>query len=209
MGTTINLPRPNLRKSTGRLAAESQGQKGSMSLEQAIAVRRSKRSFLPKPLTLEQISQLVWAAQGQDAHSSYRTVPSAGATYPLELFVVSDDGLFRYLTSKHAFEKLADNDLRTELAVAAWGQGFIEAAALTLVFAAEFARTTNRYGRRGIRYVYMEAGHAAQNVHLQAEALGLGSVAVGAFDDTAVSKVLSLPEHLQPLYLVVVGHCRK
>jgi SagB-type dehydrogenase family enzyme len=93
--------------------------------------------------------------------------------------------------------------------MAAWGQKFIEDAPLTLVFAAQFSRTTGRYGQRGIRYVYMEAGHAAQNVHLQAEALGLGSVAVGAFDDASVSKVLTLPNHLEPIYMVVIGYYRK
>jgi len=152
---------------------------------------------------------LVWAAQGQEAGSKYRTAPSAGATYPLELFVVTAEGLFRYLPAKHALETLIEQDLRAELASAAWGQGFIEDAPLTLVFAAEFARTTTHYGKRGVRYVYMEAGHAAQNVHLQAEALGPGSVAVGAFDDASVSKVLSLPDDLEPIYMVAVGYCRK
>ena len=201
MSELINLPKPN--------------QDGSMSLEKAIAVRRSRRNFLPQSLTFEQISQLTWAAQGQDAGSSYRTAPSAGATYPLELFVVTGDGLFRYLPAKHALEKLTGQDLRAELSTAAWGQEFIEAAPLTLVFAAEFSRTTNHYGKRGMRYVYMEAGHAAQNVHLQAEALGLGSVAVGAFDDASVGKVLSLPavrrpaeKNLEPVYMVTVGYCR-
>ncbi len=195
MGTVITLPKPD--------------QNGSMSLEQAIAARRSRRDFLPQPLTPEQIGQLAWTAQGQDARSSYRTVPSAGATYPLELFVVTSEGLFHYLLAKHALEKLTDQDLRARLASAAWGQEFIEAAPLTLVFAAQFGRTTGRYGQRGIRYVYMEAGHAAQNVHLQAEALGLGSVAVGAFDDSSVSKVLSLPNDLEPIYMVVIGHYRR
>jgi SagB-type dehydrogenase family enzyme len=196
MGTIINLPKPS--------------QDGSVSLEKSVAARRSCRDFSPQSLTLEQIGQLTWAAQGQDARSSYRTVPSAGATYPLELFVVTgDQGLLHYLPEKHALEKLTDQDLRAGLASAAWGQGFIEAASLTLVFAAQFSRTTNHYGQRGIRYVYMEAGHAAQNVHLQAEALGLASVAVGAFDDDSVSKVLSLPNYLEPIYMVVVGHSRK
>ncbi|MHC4157693.1 MAG: SagB/ThcOx family dehydrogenase [Planctomycetota bacterium] len=194
MGSTITLPKPN--------------QDGVKSLEQAIATRRSRRQFSPQSLTLEQIGQLVWAAQGQDAGSRFRTAPSAGATYPLELFVVTSDGFSRYLLAKHALEKLTDQDLRAALASAAWGQEFVEAAPVTLVFAAEFSRTTNRYGQRGMRYVYMEAGHAAQNVHLQAEALGLGSVAVGAFDDTSVSKVLSLPDCLEPIYMVVVGYCR-
>ena len=180
---------------------------GSMPLEKTISIRRSRRYFLPKPLTPEQISQLVWAAQGQDEGSRYRTTPSAGATYPLELFVVTEQGLSRYLPAKHSLEMLIDEDLRAAIASAAWGQEFIQAAPLTLAFAAEFPKTTNRYGKRGVRYVYMEAGHAAQNVHLQAEALGLGSVAVGAFDDAAVSKVLSLPRNLEPLYMVVVGYC--
>lgn len=192
MSDIINLPSPN--------------QDGSMSLEKAIVIRRSVRDFSSQPLTLEQIGQLAWAAQGQGARSGYRNVPSAGATYPLELFIVSGEGLFHYLPTKHTLEKLMERDLRKELAAAAWGQGFIEEAALTLVFAAQFSRTTGRYGQRGVRYVYMEAGHAAQNVHLQAEALGLGSVAVGAFDDSAVSEVLSLPKHLDPLYMVVVGY---
>jgi SagB-type dehydrogenase family enzyme len=195
MQQMVNLPKPNL--------------EGSMSLEQAIASRRSRRQFLPKSLTLEQIGQLAWVAQGQDASSKYRTVPSAGATYPLELFLVTEEGLFHYLLAKHALEKLADRDLRSELALAAWGQGFLEAAPLTLVFTAQFTRTTTRYGQRGVRYVYMEGGHAAQNVHLQAESLGLGSVAVGAFDDASVSKVLALPDYLEPIYLVTVGYWHK
>jgi SagB-type dehydrogenase family enzyme len=195
MGTLITLAKPNLN--------------GSMSLEKAISTRRSQRDFLAKPLSLEQISQLTWAAQGQDPRSKYRTAPSAGATYPLELFVITEQGMFHYLPDKHALEKLTDQDLRAKLASAAWGQDFIEAAPLTLLFAAQFARTTGRYGQRGIRYVYNEVGHAAQNVHLQAEALGLGSVPIGAFDDTSVNNVLSLPDYLEPLYLVSVGYCRK
>lgn len=194
MSPTINLPKPD--------------QNGLRPLEQTIAARRSRRDFLQRPLGLEQIGQLTWAAQGQDASSGHRTAPSAGATYPLELFVVTGDGLFHYQPREHLLEKLANQDLRAALASAAWGQGFIEAAPLTLVFSAQFSRTTQRYDQRGIRYVYMEAGHAAQNVHLQAEALGFGSVAVGAFDDASVSKVLALPDYLEPLYLVVVGYLK-
>ena len=195
MSEIINLPKPN--------------QDGKMSLEKTIAVRRSKREFSPQPLSLEQISQLVWSAQGQEPGSKYRTTPSAGATYPLELLVVTANGLFHYLPAGHALKQASNEDLRTELAAAAWGQNFIKDAPLTLIFAAEFSRTTNHYGKRGTRYVYMEAGHAAQNVHLQAESLGLGSVAVGAFDDSAVNEVLTLPENLEPVYMVTVGYCRK
>ena len=192
MAELIALPEPN--------------KSGSIPLEQAIAIRRSRRHFLPKSLSPEQISQLAWAAQGQDTNSKYRTTPSAGATYPLELFLITGEGMFHYLPAKHALENLTDQDLRASLASAAWGQEFVQAAPLTLLFAAEFTRTTGHYGKRGIRYVYMEAGHATQNVHLQAEALGLGSVAVGAFDDNSVSEVLSLPRNLDPLYMVTVGY---
>ena len=195
MDAIINLARPNT--------------KGSMSLEQAIASRRSRRDFLPDFLTLEQIGQLAWAAQGQEPGGRYRTAPSAGATYPLELFIITADGLFHYLPGKHALEQLADIDIRAKLCSAVWEQEFIQAAPLTLVFAAEFSQTTDHYGKRGIRYVYMEAGHAAQNVHLQAESLGLGSVAVGAFDDVSVGKVLSLPDHFEPVYMVTTGYYRK
>jgi SagB-type dehydrogenase family enzyme len=181
----------------------------SMSLEQAIASRRSRRDFLPKSLTSEQIGQLAWAAQGGESDGRYRTTPSAGATYPLELLIVIADGLYRYLSDKHAIEQLSKIDLRGKLCLAAWGQEFIREAPLTMVFIAEFGRTTDQYGKRGIRYVYMEAGHAAQNVHLQAESLGLGSVAVGAFDDDSVRKVLSLPNHLEPVYMVTTGYYRK
>jgi len=195
MNEIITLPKPN--------------RDGSISLEKAIAIRRSRRKFLPELLTLEQISQLVWSAQGQEQGASYRTAPSAGATYPLELFIATAEGLFHYVPAGHALEKISAQDLRTELATAAWGQGFIDDAPLTLIFAADFTRTTNHYGKRGVRYVYMEAGHAAQNVHLQAESLGLGSVAVGAFDDNSVSEVLSLPQNLEPLYMVAVGYYHK
>lgn len=188
----IKLPKPDLKE--------------SIPLEQAIARRRSRRDFSSKPLTLEQISQLLWSAQGEKS-KGFRTAPSAGATYPLEVFVVTEKGLFHYLPAKHSLESIIDKDLRSELASAALGQKFIEEAPVTIIFTAHFERTTGHYGRRGIRYVFMEAGHSAQNVHLQAEALGLCSVAVGAFDDDAVSKVLILPGHLEPIYMVVVGYC--
>ncbi|OHB55752.1 MAG: hypothetical protein A2Z38_10295 [Planctomycetes bacterium RBG_19FT_COMBO_48_8] len=193
MSTILTLPKPSF--------------DGSMSLEQAITARRSCRDFQLQSLTMEQIGQLAWAAQGQDTKSEYRTVPSAGAIYPLELFIVNEQGVFGYLPSEHALEKLVDRDVRSALASAALGQEFIGAAPLTMVFAAEFAKSVRRYSKRGIRYVFMEAGHAAQNVHLQAEALGLGSVAVGAFDDVNVRKVLSLPDRLEPVYMVIIG-CR-
>jgi len=191
---TIALPKPD--------------RKGSVPLETAISARRSQRTFLKHPLTPQQTGQLAWSAQGLETPGGHRTAPSAGATYPLQLYVVNADGLFLYLPDRHSLEEIKDKDLRAGLAGSAWGQDFIEAAPVTLVFAALFTRTTARYGERGVRYVYMEAGHAAENVQLQAQALNLGSVAVGAFDDASVRKVLSLPRNLDPVYMVVVGYCR-
>lgn len=193
--TIITLPKPAL--------------DGPVSLEKTIASRRSHREFLPQDLSIEQISQLLWAAQGQDPFTGYRTAPSAGATYPLETFTVSRSGYYRYHPQEHNIEQLSPSDLRPGLAVAAYGQKFIETGPLTIVFAGHFARISRRYGQRSVRYVFMEAGHAAQNIHLQAQAMGLGSVAVGAFEDTIVADVLMLPDYLDPVYLIVAGYCRE
>ena len=182
---------------------------GSISVEQAIAARRSRRDFLSKHLTDSQIGQLAWAAQGLDSKTGHRNAPSAGATYPLELYVVNCDGLFHYLPEKHSLELLDYAELRPLLARAALEQKFLEDAPLTIIIAGCFARTTDYYGNRGVGFVYMEAGHAAQNIHLQAEALGLGSVAVGAFEGEAVKQVLSLPANIEPLYLIPVGYYRE
>lgn len=180
------------------------------SLEECIRERRSVRRYDAQVVGLEHVSQLCWAAQGiTDERRGLRAAPSAGATYPLELYVVNEDGLFRYLPRKHALVRLSDSDLRASLARAALGQDFIEEAPLDLVITAVYSRTTRRYGDRGHRYVHMEVGHAAQNIHLQAVALGLSSVPVGAFYDEEVRDVLSLPEEEVPLYIVPVGYCTK
>ena len=180
--------------------------KGTVSVEEAIAKRRSVRSFTNAALTDTEISQLLWAAQGiTDKASGHRAVPSAGATYPLETYLATTEGLFRYLPEKHALEQISAKDVRSDLAKAALGQRFIKSAPATIIFAAVPTRTTGRYGERGLRYIYMEAGHAAENVHLQVAALGLGSVPVGAFSDDEVAKVLNLPKDEKPLYLIPVG----
>ena len=195
MGKIITLAKPNL--------------SSSMPLERAIAARRSHRNLLGQPLSLEQIGQLLWSGQGLASGGKYRTAPSAGATYPLELYAVTNKALYHYLPDKHALDELSQNDLRGELCSAAWGQSFVKVAPLTIVIAADFSRTTDYYRKRGIRYVYIEAGHVAQNIYLQGESLGLGSVSVGAFDDAAVSKVLSLPDNLLPVYMVTTGYYDK
>lgn len=176
------------------------------SLEEAISKRRSQRNFSAKDLSMEEISQLLWSAQGITGKGGFRTTPSAGALYPMELYVFSKDGLFHYIPKRHKLEVLGGEDLRKNLSRAALGQSAIRNAAVVFVICGVPERITRKYGERGIKYMYIEAGHIAQNIHLQAVALGLGSVPIGAFDDKAVGKVLSLPRGYQPLYIIPVGY---
>ncbi|MHC4563623.1 MAG: SagB/ThcOx family dehydrogenase [Planctomycetota bacterium] len=177
-----------------------------MSLREALATRRSVRSFKPDALTAEQITQLCWAAQGvSDERRGFRTAPSAGALYPLELYVVTADGVNRYQPDKHALVEHAPGDKREGLQAAALGQTFIGQAPATFIITAVVARTERKYGDRAERYVLMEVGHAGQNLLLQATALGLGAVPVGAFSDDRVGKILSLPANETPVYLIPVG----
>jgi SagB-type dehydrogenase family enzyme len=181
---------------------------GQVSLEAALQGRRSVRSFGDTLLTIEQIGQLLWAAQGVTDDEGHRTAPSAGATYPLELDVVTADGLARYLPDGHRLAWRGAVDLRATLAEAALGQAAVLEAPLVLVISGVQERTAARYGKRAERYVAMEAGHAAQNVLLEAVSLDLGAVLVGAFDDVAVRRLLGLADGEAPLYLVPVGHPR-
>jgi len=199
----IRLPKPSL--------------KGGMSVEEAIGRRRSRRGFRDEPLSLQQVGQLLWCAQGiTGPHGRKRAAPSAGATYPMELFVAVGKGtagelpagIYHYLPAEHALERTFEGDARGRIAAAALGQDFLAEAPLDILMAADYGRTGERYGGRGPRYVHMEAGHISQNVYLQAEALGLGTVAVGAFDDARMAEVFRLPDRLKPLYLMPVGRPR-
>lgn len=179
---------------------------GSTSLEEALARRRSVRAFSSEPLSQADIGQLLWAAQGITAERGRRTAPSAGALYPLELYAVTPDGLWHYLPEAHALVLLSDADLRVELKGAALDQEAVGAAPLVVVVAGVVERTEAKYGpSRAPRYVFLEAGHAAQNVLLQAVALDLGAVPIGAFVDREVARVLGLPADHAPLYLLPVG----
>jgi len=180
-----------------------------MTVEEAIARRRSVREFISDPPDLYETSQLLWAAQGITSAEGLRAAPSAGARYPLELYLACEQGLFRYEPKDHSLTKVEAADLRRPLADAAYGQSFIAQAPISLIFAAVYQRTTSRYGDRGIRYVHIDVGHAAQNVHLQAEALGLASVPVGAFDDAAVARALRLPSDQKPIYIIPIGRQRR
>jgi len=180
--------------------------KGTTSVEETLAQRRSVRRFEPDALTVGQISQLLWAAQGvTQERRGFRTAPSAGATYPLETYLVTADGVFKYAPARHALVPRKREDVRPALAAAALGQPFVRTAPASVVFAAVYERTTRRYGGRGERFVHMEIGHAAENIHLQAVALGLGSVPVGTFDDDAVARVLGLGKDERPLYIIPIG----
>ena len=180
--------------------------KGTSSFEETLLKRRSKRNFKDKDITLEEISQLLFAAQGVTDSRGYRTVPSAGALYPLEIYAVNKDGVFHYEPLNHKLVTVVSEDRRKNLAEAALGQSFIANAPLDIVIAAVYGRTKIRYGSRTERYVHMEAGHAAQNIHLQAVALGFGSVPIGAFWDDRVSRALNLPSDHKPLYIIPVGY---
>jgi SagB-type dehydrogenase family enzyme len=180
--------------------------KGTVSVEETLAQRRSVREFKPEALSTGQISQLLWAAQGiTEKRAQLRTAPSAGATYPLNTYLVTAQGVFRYDPEKHALRPQREGDVRPALAEAALGQAWVRQAPVAIVFAAIYARTTGRYGERGRQYVQIEVGHAAENVHLQAVALGLGSVPIGAFRDEQVADALGLNPEERPLYLIPVG----
>jgi SagB-type dehydrogenase family enzyme len=180
-----------------------------MSLEEALARRRSIRELSGEPLTIAEIGQLLWAAQGVTDAQGRRTAPSAGALYPLELYAVTPQGVFHYLPAQHAIQAVRDGDLRPRLRSAAFDQAPIGDAPLVVVVAGVTARTAAKYGtERARRYVDLEAGHAAQNLLLEAVALGLGGVPIGAFDDAAVSAVVGLGSGEEPLYLLAVGHPR-
>ncbi len=184
---------------------------GPVSLEAAINGRRSVRSFTDDPLTLEKVSQILWSAQGKTNERGFRAAPSAGALYPLETYLAAGNvtglapGLYRYRVADHALEKVRDGDIRGELSRAAFGQGSLSQAPAVLAFSAIYERTARRYGERAVRYVHMEIGHASQNVYLQAEALHLGTVAVGAFTDEEMKNTLRLPAQEEPLYLMPIG----
>jgi len=196
-GSTISLPSPRIESQT--------------SVEAALLARRSVRTYRDDPLTLPEAGQLLWAAQGITDPNGFRTAPSAGALYPLELYLVVKSvdrlspGIYHYLPTDHQLRLLSAGEVSDQLSDAALRQSAVKNAPAVIVLSAVPERTTARYGERGMQYVFMEAGHAAQNVCLQAVALDLGTVTIGAFDEDEVRTILNLPEHEIPLYLLPVG----
>ncbi|EHR77621.1 nitroreductase [Thermococcus litoralis DSM 5473] len=193
-GEKILLPEPRL--------------KGDMSVEEAIAKRKSIRTYKNQPISIEELAQLLWACQGI-THEDKRAAPSAGATYPFEIFVVVGNveglrpGIYHYDPFEHSLTMIKEGDFRKDLQKAALNQKWVGDAPVDIVLVAFYERTTRIYGERGIRYVHMEAGHIGQNIYLQATALGLGTVAVGAFYDDEVAKIIGTEG--APLYIFPVG----
>ena len=187
---------------------------GNLSVESAMHRRRSVRNFARQPLRLAEASQLLWAAQGVTAPDGKRTAPSAGALYPLEIYFAAGEvsglakGVYQYQPLEHALRRVADGDRRTALAAAALGQDWLSEAAAVIVVAAVYRRTTGKYGQRGMRYAHLEAGHTAQNISLQAVALNLGTVVVGAFDDDKVKNIVNMSGDEQPLCILPIGRTR-
>jgi SagB-type dehydrogenase family enzyme len=191
------------------------GSKGGMTLVEALRARRSLREYTKEALKLEELSLLLWAGQGVTGKQGERTAPSAGALFPLEFYVVTGcvqglaAGTYKYDPKRHALACLATGDVRSMLYRAALRQECVRDGALIIVIAAVYKRTTHTYGERGIRYVHMDTAHAAQNILLQAAALKLGSVVVGAFDDDRVKDTIKMQRNEDPLYLIPVGRVKK
>jgi SagB-type dehydrogenase family enzyme len=187
--------------------------RGLVSVERALAARRSIRSFLNTPLELQEASQLLWSAQGISNSRGYRTAPSAGALYPLEVYAVVGNvtdleaGIYKYIIREHALLEKAAGDRRQDICRAALHQSYIAVAPVVLLICTVNDRVINKYGERGMRYVFMEVGHAAQNVCLQAVALGLGTTVIGAFRDSDVKAAVNMAENEHPAYIITAGRC--
>ena len=185
--------------------------KGTISVEEAIRHRRTVRSFKSKSLSLDQLSQLLWSAYGM-TEGFRRTVPSAGALYPMDVYVVlgavedMDKGVYHYIPEAHEISLISKGDFREEIAKASLSQMWMAEAPISFIITVEYQRITIKYGERGIRYAIMEAGHIAQNLFLQSEALGLGAGIVGAFHDEKIIKITGIPQSHSPLLIMPVGH---
>ena len=181
--------------------------RGGMPVAEALATRRSHREFADDPVSIDYIAQLCWAAQGiTDSADSLRTAPSAGAMFPVTVFVVTHEGAYEYRPRNHSLRLVLEGDIRGSLQQAALGQGCVGSAPICIVITIDVSRTASKYGRRAERYCLLEAGHVAQNVLLEATALGLIGVPVGAFEDEQVAVIMHLRGGLKPVYLLPLGH---
>lgn len=192
-----------------------------VTVEEAILLRKSIREWRDAPITVEQLSMILWASQGvvEDVDGWLRrAAPSAGATYPLEVYVVIGEGgvslgdgsyieagVYKYDYVRHSLKLIKRGDLRNDLWRATLRQDWVREAPVSLVICAVYERTTWRYGERGVRYVHIEVGHVGQNIYLMSTALGLGTVAIGAFHDDEVARIVDARRDERPLYVFPVG----
>lgn len=206
-GPTVELPAPRF--------------EGSVSVEAALKNRRSIRTYLDKPLTLEEVSQLLWSAYGITMtrekmppflRGGFRTAPSAGARYPLDIYLAAFNvtglpaGIYWYDSERHRLLRLAEGDRRAEVSGACFDQPQFKTAAAAIAYSAVFERSMSKYGKRGReRYVCMDLGHSAENVYLQSYALDIGTCAIGAFTDVAMKLAFKMTRAEEPLYIMPVG----
>jgi SagB-type dehydrogenase family enzyme len=197
---TVALPKP---KTSGRI-----------SVEEAIWKRRSVRNYLRKPITLAQLSQILWAAQGiTDKESGHRAAPSPGAKYTLELYVFAREGgvttlpagVYHYEPAVHTITRVKTGDYTSSLQSAARGQEQVGQAAAIIAITGVFERATAKYGERGVQYALQESGSAAENIHIESTALGLGTVMMGSFDDARVGHLIGIAKNEKPLLLMPLG----
>ncbi|MCX7696731.1 MAG: SagB/ThcOx family dehydrogenase [Bacteroidales bacterium] len=206
--STMSAKCQSMQNNTREIVLPLPRKTGNMSVEEALFKRRSIRHYKNDSLTLEEVSQILWAAYGV-TEGRKKTCPSAGATYPLVIYLLAGEvqslhtGLYRYDPYTHSIKLLIQKDLRKSLTEASLQQDYILHAPASIIIAADFQKTMRYYGQRGERYVYMEVGHCGQNIHLQCEALQMGTVVIGAFDDADVKKLLQIKE--EPMYIMPIG----
>ena len=193
----ISLPRPSV--------------SGGKPLERCLQERRSCRSFGDASLSVEHASQLLWAAQGVTGLGGLRTAPSAGAVYPLRTYLIAlrverlPSGAYLYGPDEHSLTLWKAGDLRPELLGAACNQDEADTAALGILLTARYSRSKREFGEKGVALALIEAGHAAQNILLQATSLSLGSIGFGKLDESEMRRVLELPDTEHPVYLLLAG----
>lgn len=196
----VNLPKPDT--------------EGTVPLESTLQKRRSVRHYRDSSISIKLISQLLWAAQGITSQQGFRTAPSAGALYPLEIYIIAENvdgletGIYKYLPADHTLLLTSEGNYSQILSQAALWQEAISQAPAVFVISGVQKKTTGKYGNRGVRYMYIEAGHTAQNLCLQAEALDLGSVPIGAFTDHEVARILQMQKGEAPIYIIPVGRAK-
>lgn len=218
LATWLLVPSLGYARATGGIALPRPALKGSMSVEEAIKARRTTRAFEPRAITLQHLSQLLWAAYGiTAANGPYKSVASAGALYPLDIWaVVGKDGVqglgagvYRYLSQGHSLLPVKEGDAREALARASLYQSWIAEAPVILVVTGEYERSARKYGQRAFRYTHIEAGHAGHSIFLQAEALGLAAGIVGAFKEGQVQQALGTGAVHDPILVMPVGYARR